>query len=109
MQFDLRTYVGRLAAPLHDIRAGWRRAHDPNSYVESQALAKGLRAAGSNGIAFDSVRRPSAENIAIFRPSILAGARSKPHTTQGSHVRVEWDGERMSRYIVMGADDWTYL
>ena len=108
-QFDLRTYVGRLAAELHDIRGGWPLAHDPDSYVHSQALAMMVRGAGSNGIVFDSVRRASAENIAVFRPSILAAAPGKPHVTQGSHIRAEWDGSRMSRYIVMGDASWKAL
>lgn len=108
-QFDLRTYVGRLAAELHDIRGGWPLLHDPNSYVHSQSVAKELRDLGSNGIAFDSVRCRSAENVAVFRPSILAAARGRPHVTQGSHIRVEWDGSRMSRYIVMGDADWAAL
>lgn len=108
-QFDLRTYIGRLAAELHDIRRGWPLIHDADSYVHSQALARKLRSAGSNGIAFDSVRCASAENIAVFRPSILAAAPGKPHLTQGAHIRVEWDGSRMSRYIVMGEADWTAL
>lgn len=108
-QFDLRSYVGRLAAELHDIRGGWPQLHDPDSYVQSQALARKLRSRGSNGIVFDSVRCSSAENIAVFRPSILAGPPGKPHVTQGAHVRVEWNGLRMSRYIVMGADNWMAL
>ena len=108
-QFDLRTYIGRLAAELHDVRGGWPLVHDPNSYVHSQALAKELRGAGGNGIVFDSVRSPSAENVAVFRPSILAATRGKPHVTQGSHVRVEWDGSRISRYIVMGEATWMML
>jgi hypothetical protein len=108
-QFDLRTYIGRLAAELHDIRGGWPEVHDPDSYVPSQALGKKLRGVGSSGIAFDSVRCASADNVAVFRPSILAAARGKPHVTQGSHVRVEWDGSRMSRYIVMGDANWTTI
>jgi RES domain len=108
-QFDLRTYVGRLAAVLHDIRGGWPLVHDTDSYVHSQALAKKLRGVGSNGIASDSVRCASAENVAVFRPSILAAAPGKPHLMQSSHIRVEWDGSRMSRYIVMGDADWTAL
>lgn len=108
-QFDLRTYIGRIATKLHDIRGGWSLAHDPDSYVHSQALAKKLRDASSNGIVFDSARCPTAENIAVFRPSILAAAPREPHVTQGSHVRVEWDGARMSRYIVMGDANWTAL
>jgi hypothetical protein len=106
-QFDLRTYIGRIAAELHDIRRGWPEVHAPDSYVHSQALAKKLRGVRSSGIAFDSVRYASAENIAVFRPSILAAAPGRPHVTQRSHVRVEWDGFRMSRYIVMGDANWT--
>lgn len=108
-QFDLRTYVGRLAAELHDIRGGWPLAHDPDSYVHSQALAMKLRGSGANGIVFDSVRHTAAENIAVFRPSILAAAPGKAHVTQGLHIRVEWDGARMSRYIVMGDARWKPL
>jgi hypothetical protein len=106
-QFDLRTYIGRLIAELHDVRRGWPEVHDPDSYVHSQALARKLRGVRSSGIAFSSVRCASAENIAVFRPSILAAAPGKPHVTQGAHVRVEWDGSRMSRYIVMGDANWT--
>jgi hypothetical protein len=109
VQFDLRTYLGRIDSPMHDIRGGWPLIHDPDSYVHSQAFATRLRGAGSNGIAFDSVRRRSAQNLAVFRPSILAGTPKKPHVTQGAHVRVEWDGTRMSRYIVMGEASWNAL
>ena len=107
--FDLRTYVGQIDSELHDIRGGWLLAHDPDSYAHSQELARQVRSAKSNGIVFDSVRRPQAENIAVFRPSILAAAPGKSHVIQSSHVRVEWDGRRMSRYIVMGDLAWKTL
>jgi hypothetical protein len=77
--------------------------------VHSQELAKQTRGAGSNGIVFDSVRKPLAENIAVFRPSILAAAPGKAHVIQTSHISVEWDGTRMSRYIVMGELEWKTL
>jgi hypothetical protein len=109
IHFDLRTYVGRINAKMHDIRDGWRLAHDPDSYAHSQGLARRIRSAGGNGIVFDSVRHPSAENIAVFRACILAAAPGKPHVTQGPHVRVEWDGAKMSRYIVMGESSWNAL
>jgi hypothetical protein len=108
-EFDLRTYVGRITAGLHDVRGGWPLIHDPDSYVHSQTMAKQLRGAGSNGIVFDSVRHRPTENIAVFRPSILAAPRAKSHVTQGSQVRVRWDGSRMSRYIVMGEATWRPL
>ncbi|HTV17865.1 MAG TPA: RES family NAD+ phosphorylase [Polyangiaceae bacterium] len=108
-QFELRSYVGRLRAHVHDIRDGFPLEHDPDSYAHSQALAKKLRGAGSNGIVFNSVRCAAAGNVGIFRPSILAAASGKPHVTQAAHLRVEWDGSRMTRYIVMGDADWTAL
>ncbi len=108
-QIDLRTYVGRIDSRLHDIRGGWSLAHDPNSYLHSQALAKQLRKQGSRGIVYDSVRLAAAKNLAVFRPSVLAASDGHPHVSQGPHVRVEWDGVKMSRYIVMGEADWTVL
>lgn len=107
--FDLRVYVGRIASDLHDVRGGWPRAHDPDSYAFAQDLGIRVRKAQGNGIVFDSVRRPPAQNIAVFRPSILAAPRGEPHVTPGPHVRVEWDGARMARYIVIGEHDWIPL
>jgi len=107
--FDLRCYVGRIDADLHDMRGGWPAEHHPLDYRFSQALAARLRAAGSNGLAFDSVRCPSAANIGIFRPSVLAAPPGKPHVTQAAHVRVEWDGQRMARYIIVGEPRWNLL
>lgn len=109
IHFDLRTYVGRVLGELHDIRRGWPELHAPDSHVHSRALAKRLRNLGSNGIAFDSVRRKATENIAVFRPSILAASPGRPHVTLESLLRVEWDGSRMTRYIVMGEVCWKPL
>lgn len=105
-QFDLRTYVGRIAADLHDVRGGWPLVHDPRSYVHAQALARTLRGAGSHGVVYDAVRASGAANIAIFRPRALAAPAGRPHVVQGQHVRVAWDGRRMARYIIMGEPDW---
>ncbi len=109
-QVDVRTYIGRIGAELHDIRGGWPRAHDPVSYVYSQALGRRVHDAGGNGVVFDSVRLAGAENIGVFRPSLLAASEpGKAHVLQGPHVRIEWDGTRMSRYILIGDPDWIAL
>jgi hypothetical protein len=108
--FDLRTYIGHIDGKLHDIRGGWPEAHDPDTYVKSQSLGKRLLSvAGSYGIVYDSVRRSGAANIAVFRPKVLTAKRGKPHVIQGSHLRVEWDGVSMSRYIVIGEPSWRAL
>jgi len=109
MEFDLRAYIGCIDSELHDIRGGWASAHDPESYAHSRELAALVRAHAGNGIVFDSVRSPPAVNIAVFRPSILRADSKKSHTTQGPHLRVEWDGGRMSRHITIGEKNWKNL
>jgi hypothetical protein len=89
MELEMRCYLADVACELHDLRT--RRAqmpdvYDPSSYVASQKLGRSLRAAGSNGIAFDSVRRYGGECVAIFRPRLVQNVR------QSVHLRYAWDG-----------------
>jgi hypothetical protein len=108
-QIDLRTYVGRVDAELHDIRGGWPREHDPDTHAHGQALARRLRGLGSKGIVYDGVRLRGAQNVAVFRPRVLAAPAGKPHVVQERHIRVEWDGTRMTRWIAMGDPSWVSL
>ena len=58
-------------ADLHDLRtlAGEPvPALDPHSYAASQAVARHLKAAGSNGIAYPSIRHTGGECVALFYP-----------------------------------------
>ena len=64
--------------------------YDPSSYQASQKLGRELREAGSNDIAFDSVRRHGGECVAIFRPRLIQNVR------QSVHLRYAWDGDRIS-------------
>ena len=64
--------------------------YDPSSYAASQKLGRELRDAGSNGIAFDSVRRDGGECVAMFRPRLVQNVR------QGVHLRYAWDGNAIS-------------
>lgn len=81
-----------VGADLHDLRS---QAHaywavlDPDSYAASQALAAGLRAAGSDGIAYPSIRHAGGQCVALFYPD---GA-SDP--VQGRHLDYHWDGSRV--------------
>ncbi|SRR5579883_1140912 len=43
----------------------------PHCYAASQALARRLLEAGSNGVAYPSVRYPGAKCIACFRPALV--------------------------------------
>jgi hypothetical protein len=89
MHLDQRVYVVDLKAELHDLR-GLREAYPlvylPDNYSAGQHLASDLRAAGSHGIAYDSVRMAGGECVAIFRPRVLSNCR------QERHLSCVWDG-----------------
>lgn len=92
-ELDMRVYAVDLAADLHDIR-GLRESHPeyyhPTSYARSQELAVELRAAGSDGIAYLSVRHDGGECVAVFRPRLLANCR------QERHLCYVWDGNTIA-------------
>lgn len=86
---QFREIVMRVKADLHDLRgvaAEFQPALYPDSYVASQALAAGLRAAKSDGIAYPSVRHPDGECAALFYPDRTA------NPVQGRHLAYHWDG-----------------
>jgi hypothetical protein len=79
----------QLDARLHDIRDRQRQRrdlYDPDSYARSQPFGEGLRAAGSNGIVFDSVRRPGGQNAVVFRPRLLTPVH------EGDRYDYHWTG-----------------
>jgi len=93
MELDMRVYLVDLVAALHDLRG--RKAEYPlvyhtDNYAAGQHLAATLRKDGSNGIAYDSVRREGGECVAIFRARLLSSCR------QERHLCYVWDGTRIS-------------
>jgi len=94
IELDMRSYLADVTAPFHDIRGAggqFRDIYDPDSYVHSQALGRRLRLAGSNGIAYDSVRHGGGECLAIYRARLVQNLR------QGVHLRYVWDGRHIER------------
>jgi hypothetical protein len=94
IELEMRCYLADVACELHDLRG--RRIelphiYDPMSYAASQKLGAALRAAGANGVAFDSVRRAGGECVAVFRPRLVQNVR------QGVHLRYAWDGQAISQ------------
>ncbi|RIX99502.1 RES domain-containing protein [Aureimonas flava] len=84
----------------HDLRgdpARFGEALMPDSYIESQALAADLRAAGSDGIAYPSCRQPDGECVALFYPDLGA------NPIQGRHLDYHWDGARVDLYRDVGS------
>jgi len=94
IELTVRSYCADVSASFHDLRGQRARLapiYDPDSYSASQALARNLRLSGSNGIAYDSVRDPQGECIAVYRPRLIQKLR------QGSHLRYVWDGTQISQ------------
>lgn len=93
MELDMRVYVTDLDGELHDLRG--QKATQPlvyhnDNYAAGQHLAKTLRKEGSNGIAYDSVRREGGECVAVLRPRLLSNGR------QERHLCYVWDGRQIA-------------
>jgi hypothetical protein len=91
---EMRCYLADIAGKLHDVRGGWPAIHDPDSYAASQAMARRLHLSGSNGVVYDSVRRPDGQCVAAFYPDLVGPA------IQGPHVFYFWNGSRISHAVV---------
>lgn len=63
-----RSYTAQLDGDFRDVR-GEAELHDPTRYAASQTFGETERAAGRDGIVFDSVRHRGGVNAAAFRPS----------------------------------------
>lgn len=82
-------YLADFSGEFHDLRdaEGWQEALDPDSYVESQALAQQLLEAGSIGVVYPSVRHPGGTCVACFRPAVVG------HVRKHSRYRFTWHGD----------------
>ncbi len=81
-----RSYTARLDGDFRDVR-GEAALHDPASYTVSQAFGEAERAAGRDGIVFDSVRHRGGVNAAAFRPSKILDV------TQAEHFEISVEAE----------------
>lgn len=85
---DFRLLVGRIDRMLDDVDAV-PGARDPEDYGPSQILGRALRAGGSDGVVWQSVRMPGGRCLGAFWPDVV------PIPTQGRHYRYHWDGTRV--------------
>lgn len=93
MELDMRVYLVDLTGDLHDLRGqqdAYPLVYHAINYAAAQHLSRDLRQAGSDGIAYDSVRRSGGECVAVFRPPLLSNAR------QERHLCYVWDGDAIS-------------
>jgi hypothetical protein len=86
---QMRVYLADFRARFHDVRAdrrSWKPLYDPDDYGASQAFARRLLDAGSNGIVYRSVRDPGGECLTCFRPALVHNVRA------GGHYEFWWRG-----------------
>ena len=89
MQLPMRLYAVRIGAQLHDLRlleAVDEAVYDPADYAAAQALGRALRAEGSAGVVYRSVRQPGGECVGLFKPK---GASA---CLQAAHLLYVWNG-----------------
>lgn len=93
MHLDMRVLEAELDARLHDLRGMRLRRPEiyaTDDYGASQALARTLRAEGSDGVVYDSVRDERGRCVAVFRPRRVKNCREMRHLTY------VWDGMRIA-------------
>lgn len=89
-----------VSARLHDLRGGepaYAAFLAPDDYTESQRLGAALRAAGSDGLVYPSVRCPGGSCVGLFYPDLAR------RPLQGRHLDYHWDGRRVDLYRVAGS------
>jgi len=97
---QMRQYLADFDAAFHDIRADTAASqpfHAPDSYLESQALARDLRTAGSSGIAYRSVRRAGGTCLVCFRPHLIRNVQP------AAHFEYTWAGSPVPTVRQIGA------
>jgi hypothetical protein len=93
LELDMRVLTLTVKAALHDLR-GMKtimpEVYRLDDYTESQLLGGALRAGGSNGVVYDSVRHDGGKCVGVFRPRMLS------HCRERKHLRYIWDGMRIT-------------
>ena len=85
---DFRAMIGSIDRELHDVNAVPDVLH-PTDYAPSQVEGVGLRAAGSDGLLWNSVRMPGRQCIGVFWPDVAT------ISVQGLHFCYHWNGEHV--------------
>lgn len=106
IDFDMRELVGRVDHRFHDLRdARARRAglFDPDDYGRSQAFGGELRARGSHGVVYPSVRHTGGTCLGAFRPRAVGIPEPRGVLTY------RWNGTRVDRWFDHASETWHEL
>ena len=93
LQLQMRRYVTAVSRRLFDARGRFPDLHDPDDYAASQRFAKKIRAAGADGVVYDSVRHRGGHCAAVFWPDCVAPF------VQATHYSYVWDGNSITDVI----------
>lgn len=97
-----RELVTRIRAELYVIDEGI--CLDPDNWTPGQAFGREIFERGGNGILYPSVRYPQGRACALFYPDQIVLP-----VVQGRTLDYHWDGAEMTRYFVIGEEDWRPL
>jgi hypothetical protein len=90
MHLPMRVYEVAIDVRLHDLRSGFEPEHAPDDYSASRALGARLRAAGSAGVVYRSVRHAGGQCAGLFRP------RGAANCQEVAVLLYAWDGAGFS-------------
>ncbi len=93
MHLPMRLYHVTIDARLHDLRTAGSvdaAVYDADDYTAARALGARLRAGGSAGVVYRSVRHPRGQCVGLFSPR---GAAACLHA---AYLLYAWDGERFA-------------
>jgi hypothetical protein len=93
MHLPMRLYHVTVDARLHDLRppgAVDPAVMAPDDYAASRRLAGELRASGSDGVAYMSVRQAGGHCVGLFRP------RGASRCLHAAYLLYAWDGEHFT-------------
>lgn len=102
---QFRELNARVAGRLHSLHgAAFADCLDPDDWSAGQGLGAALRAAGGEGVLYPSVRYPAGNAAALFWPALI-----QLPIIQARTLQYHWDGTRVSRYFIVGGEDWYSL
>lgn len=70
-ELTMRSYANKIALEMHDTRDDQYQHLHTEDYGPSQLFAASIRATGSNGLIYQSVRDPGGQCIAAFKPTAV--------------------------------------
>lgn len=87
-ELTMRCYINKVALALHDVRGAEFEYLYADDYTASQKFAKTVRANGSNGLLYKSVRDKGGECVAAFKPKAVT------IPIRGGHYKYIWSGKK---------------